>query len=76
LVLDEPTNDLDLMTLGVLEDALSEFPGCALVVSVTIAGFSIMSRPASLPLKGMARSRSMKATTATISNGHAPALPL
>src|SRR6185369_7838667 len=33
LVLDEPTNDLDLVTLGVLEDALQTFPGCALVVS-------------------------------------------
>jgi ATP-binding cassette subfamily F protein uup len=33
LVLDEPTNDLDLMTLGVLEEALQDFPGCALVVS-------------------------------------------
>ena len=33
LVLDEPTNDLDLVTLGVLEDALADFPGCALVVS-------------------------------------------
>jgi ATP-binding cassette subfamily F protein uup len=33
LVLDEPTNDLDLMTLGVLEEALQSFPGCALVVS-------------------------------------------
>jgi ATP-binding cassette subfamily F protein uup len=33
LVLDEPTNDLDLMTLGVLEDALQNFGGCALVVS-------------------------------------------
>jgi ATP-binding cassette subfamily F protein uup len=33
LMLDEPTNDLDLVTLGVLEDALVEFPGCALVVS-------------------------------------------
>ena len=33
LVLDEPTNDLDLVTLGVLEDALASFPGCALVVS-------------------------------------------
>ncbi len=33
LVLDEPTNDLDLMTLSVLEEALMEFPGCALVVS-------------------------------------------
>jgi ATP-binding cassette subfamily F protein uup len=33
LVLDEPTNDLDLMTLGVLEQALVEFPGCVLCVS-------------------------------------------
>ncbi|MDB4969701.1 MAG: uup [Myxococcales bacterium] len=33
LVLDEPTNDLDLVTLGVLEEALQTFPGCALVVS-------------------------------------------
>ncbi len=33
LILDEPTNDLDLPTLAVLEEALVEFPGCALVVS-------------------------------------------
>ena len=33
LVLDEPTNDLDLVTLGVLEEALMGFPGCALIVS-------------------------------------------
>ncbi|MBI2374414.1 MAG: ATP-binding cassette domain-containing protein [Deltaproteobacteria bacterium] len=33
LILDEPTNDLDLPTLRVLEDALVEFPGCALIVS-------------------------------------------
>jgi ATP-binding cassette subfamily F protein uup len=33
LVLDEPTNDLDLLTLGVLEEALVDFPGCALIVS-------------------------------------------
>ncbi|MFH0900392.1 MAG: ABC-F family ATP-binding cassette domain-containing protein [Pseudomonadota bacterium] len=33
LVLDEPTNDLDIITLGVLEAALVELPGCALVVS-------------------------------------------
>jgi ATP-binding cassette subfamily F protein uup len=33
LILDEPTNDLDLMTLGVLEDALMHFGGCAIVVS-------------------------------------------
>jgi len=33
LVLDEPTNDLDLPTLGVLENFLSEFYGCMLIVS-------------------------------------------
>ncbi len=33
LVLDEPTNDLDLPTLGALEEGLIEFPGCALIVS-------------------------------------------
>jgi ATP-binding cassette subfamily F protein uup len=33
LILDEPTNDLDVMTLGVLEEALAAFPGCALIVS-------------------------------------------
>jgi ATP-binding cassette subfamily F protein uup len=33
IVLDEPTNDLDLITLGVVEEALAAFPGCALVVS-------------------------------------------
>ena len=33
LVLDEPTNDLDLPTLGVLENFLSEFPGCIIIVS-------------------------------------------
>ncbi|HKP31165.1 MAG TPA: ABC-F family ATP-binding cassette domain-containing protein [Chitinophagaceae bacterium] len=33
LILDEPTNDLDLPTLGVLENFLSEFPGCVLIVS-------------------------------------------
>ncbi len=33
LILDEPTNDLDLPTLGVLENFLSEFKGCLLIVS-------------------------------------------
>lgn len=33
LILDEPTNDLDLPTLGVLENFLSEFPGCLMIVS-------------------------------------------
>jgi ATP-binding cassette subfamily F protein uup len=33
LVLDEPTNDLDLPTLGILENFLSEYEGCLLIVS-------------------------------------------
>ncbi|MGN2251131.1 energy-dependent translational throttle protein EttA [Frateuria sp. GZRe14] len=33
LLLDEPSNDLDVETLRALEDALLEFPGCAVVIS-------------------------------------------
>jgi ATP-binding cassette subfamily F protein uup len=33
LILDEPTNDLDILTLNVLEEYLSTFPGCVMVVS-------------------------------------------
>lgn len=33
LILDEPTNDLDIVTLNVLEDFLLDFPGCLIVVS-------------------------------------------
>ena len=33
LLLDEPSNDLDVETLGSLENALLEFPGCAVVIS-------------------------------------------
>lgn len=33
LILDEPTNDLDIVTLNVLEDYLESFPGCVLIVS-------------------------------------------
>jgi ATPase subunit of ABC transporter with duplicated ATPase domains len=32
-MLDEPTNDLDVGTLRLLEDAISDFAGCALVIS-------------------------------------------
>lgn len=33
LILDEPTNDLDIVTLGILEDYLQKFKGCVIVVS-------------------------------------------
>ena len=34
LVLDEPTNDLDIVTLQILEEYLQDFPGCVIVVSL------------------------------------------
>jgi ATPase subunit of ABC transporter with duplicated ATPase domains len=34
LLLDEPANDLDVETLASLEDALGEFPGCAVITSL------------------------------------------
>lgn len=33
LILDEPTNDLDIVTLGILEEYLAEFKGCVIIVS-------------------------------------------
>ncbi len=33
LILDEPTNDLDIITLNVLEDYLEDYPGCLIIVS-------------------------------------------
>lgn len=33
LILDEPTNDLDIVTLGILEEYLAEFKGCAIIIS-------------------------------------------
>lgn len=33
LILDEPTNDLDIITLGILEEYLAEFKGCVIIIS-------------------------------------------
>lgn len=33
LILDEPTNDLDIITLGILEEYLSDFNGCVIIIS-------------------------------------------
>lgn len=33
LVLDEPTNDLDIQTLQIFEEYLADFPGCVIIVS-------------------------------------------
>jgi len=33
LILDEPTNDLDILTLNILEEFLMDFPGCLIIVS-------------------------------------------
>ena len=33
LILDEPTNDLDIVTLNILEEFLLQFPGCIIIVS-------------------------------------------
>jgi len=33
LILDEPTNDLDILTLNILEDFLMDFPGCIIIVT-------------------------------------------
>ena len=33
LILDEPTNDLDIVTLGILEEYLTDFNGCAIIIS-------------------------------------------
>ena len=65
LILDEPTNDLDLPTLRVLEEALIAFPGVVLVVSHD-RYFSIASAPPSSPLKERAGWCTASATTITI----------
>ena len=44
LILDEPTNDLDLQTLSIFEDYLLEFSGCLLIVSVYISHSGVDSK--------------------------------
>lgn len=51
ILLDEPTNDLDVNTLRALEEALGNFGGCAMVTSATTAGSWTVSPPTSWPLK-------------------------
>jgi len=58
LLLDEPSNDLDVETLRALEDALLEFAGCVAV----IAGSSTASPPTSSPAKAIPSGCSLMAT--------------
>ena len=56
LVLDEPTNDLDIVTLQILEEYLQDFPGCVIVVSHWCS-------------MAMGRSRTSQATIRSIGHG-------
>ena len=56
ILLDEPTNDLDVETLGSLENALQEFPGCAVVISHD-RWFLDRVRPTSWPAKATTTTR-------------------
>ena len=85
ILLDEPTNDLDVETLGSLENALEQFPGCAVVIShdrwfldrvVThiLAWEGTDENPAELVLvRGQLRSLREEQGRAAGSGGRAPA---
>ena len=73
ILLDEPTNDLDVDTLRALEEALVGWSGSALITSHTTAGSSTGSRPTSSPSRATAPCAGSRATTPTTrSTGAAP----
>ena len=53
ILLDEPTNDLDLDTLRVLEEAIQAFPGCMVVVVILAREFLVTT------IRGLEGSRSI-----------------
>lgn len=60
ILLDEPTNDLDVETLGSLENALEQFPGCAVVISTTGGSSTASPRTSS---RGRARTKTRRSGT-------------
>ena len=64
ILLDEPTNDLDVETLSSLEAALEDFPGCAVIISHD-RFFWIASPPTSSPSRATAMSNGSRAISPT-----------